>query len=668
MDPGKVPENLDLENGNLAHNWESWKTAFDWYLKGQGKFDASDTVKIGQFMNTAGPVAQETFKTFELTETQKEKYDDVVEAFKKYCNPRKRIMFERHIFTNSKQEGDEERGETIDQYLTGTKLLRRVKSCEYTNPDEMVRDQFVFGLRDSGPGGIMKRLFREENVTLQKAVDFARASEASKQQMKALRDREKKSQSSEVNAVKKKSSSYKKGYHRRSHGASESEKPYMCKKCATTHLPRSCPAYGQKCRSCGEMNHYEKCCRKKPSKKHGKKHRKVHEVEEESYSSSEESDCFYIGVLSLETGDGDWSETLSTKKGNFAVKLDTGAQCNVVSEKIYRKVCGEPLDQSHTKLITFSKDRIKPLGQKTMHVKCKGKKYEVLFQVVQGNLPPILGRKDCARMELISRIDEVSTDVMEEYPDVFEGLGKIPGKYHITVDESVAPVVHAPRRVPHALKEKLKRELKSMEKKGIIRKVRDNEPTDWVNSLVVVPKPAEDQVRVCIDPKDLNRAIKREHYPMISHEEISAKLAGATHLTVLDAEKAFYQVDLDEASQKLLTFNTPFGRYCYLRMPMGITSASEVYQRRMNECLEDIDGVEVMMDDILVWGKSEREHDEHLRAALDRIRKNNIKLNKKKSQVKKQKVKFLGHEYSSEGVKIDVAKVEAVKKMPSPVD
>ena len=92
-------------------------------------------------MTIAGPVAQKTLKTFELAPGKKDKYDEVVAAFKKHCNIGKRILFERHILTNSKQEGSEEEGETIDQYLT--KLKRRVKSCEYSNPEEMVREGSV---------------------------------------------------------------------------------------------------------------------------------------------------------------------------------------------------------------------------------------------------------------------------------------------------------------------------------------------------------------------------------------------------------------------------------------------------------------------------------------------------------------------------------------------
>ncbi len=669
MDTGRIPAKLELNKGNLAENWRVFKQDVDWYIDSQGKSDATHKVRIGLFMNIAGKEAQDIFHTLGLSDEDKKKYDKVTDAYKNYCNPRKRVLFERHIFTRSKQEGNDESGETVDQYLTRLKTL--VKNCEYADSDEMVRDQFVFGLRDNGPGGIMERIFREENIDLTKAVDMARASEASKSQMKLLRERENKFKSVEaVSTAKKK------------------EKVYSCKKCGYKHAAMKCPAHGKTCGNCGEMNHFSKCCTERPQGEHSRKdkyegqksgqkkkyhhakknQRKVHEMQEDS--SESESDDHFIGVLSVGKGEKDWTEHLMVNENKFKVKLDTGAQCSVMSERIYEKLTNEPLKPTTTRLVTFSKDIIKPIGK--ISLACKlvngSEIHKIQFEVVKEELSAILGKDDCVKLGVIKRhIHKIgqTNSILDEYPDVFEGVGLMPGKYSIVVDPDVKPVVHAPRRVPYALKDELKVELESMEKKGIIRKVHNNEPTDWVNSMVVVRKPAGG-VRVCLDPKDLNKAIKREFYPMPTHEQITAKLAGAKYFTVLDAEKAFFQIDLDGKSQKLLTFNSPFGRYQYCRMPMGISSASEVFQKRMHECLEGLENVEPVNDDILVWGRTQEEHDKSLKSALDRLRENNVKLNKAKSQICQPTVRFHGHKYSQNGVEIDQVKVEAIMKMPTP--
>ena len=158
-------------------------------------------------------------------------------------------------------------------------------------------------------------------------------------------------------------------------------------------------------------------------------------------------------------------------------------------------------------------------------------------------------------------------DILADFQDVFQGLGCLEGEYHIVIDDSITPVQHAPRRVPIPLKQKLREKLDKMEQDDIIAKV--SEPTEWISSLVAVQKPGK--LRICIDPRDLNKAIQRPKYPMPSVDEVLPKLAKARLFSVLDAKDGFHQVKLDESSSFLTTFWTPFGRYRYLRLPQGAT-------------------------------------------------------------------------------------------------
>ena len=136
----------------------------------------------------------------------------------------------------------------------------------------------------------------------------------------------------------------------------------------------------------------------------------------------------------------------------------------------------------------------------------------------------------------------------------------------------------------------------------MIAKVK--EPTDWVSSIVVVEK-KNGKLRICIDPKDLNENLKRAHYPLPTFEEILPELGGARVFSTFDARNGYWQIKLTDDSSYLTTFNSPFGRYRWLRMPFGLTCASEEYQRRMHEALDDLDGVHVYVDDILVCGKGD---------------------------------------------------------------
>ena len=130
--------------------------------------------------------------------------------------------------------------------------------------------------------------------------------------------------------------------------------------------------------------------------------------------------------------------------------------------------------------------------------------------------------------------------------------------------------MHPARRVPFALKQKLKAELNRMVSLGVIEKV--DKPTDWVNSIVIVEKSNGD-IRLCLDPKDLNRAVKREFSQMPTAEEIMSRMSGATVFSKLDASAGYWQVKVDDASSDLLAFNTPFGRFKFKRLPFGVHCA-----------------------------------------------------------------------------------------------
>ena len=132
-------------------------------------------------------------------------------------------------------------------------------------------------------------------------------------------------------------------------------------------------------------------------------------------------------------------------------------------------------------------------------------------------------------------------DLAKSYPDCFDGVRKFQGQYHITVDSSVFPVVHAQRRMPLSLRDDIKDELDDMVSRGIITKLKEGEPTAWVNSLVYRRKP-NGKLRICLDPKDPNKAISREHHVIPTLEEILPKLSGAKYFSIVDAKFGYWNV------------------------------------------------------------------------------------------------------------------------------
>ncbi|XP_046841856.1 uncharacterized protein LOC124435969 [Xenia sp. Carnegie-2017] len=159
--------------------------------------------------------------------------------------------------------------------------------------------------------------------------------------------------------------------------------------------------------------------------------------------------------------------------------------------------------------MSYSGDSVQTLGQAVMTCSYKDKRYNLVFYIATHDVKPILGLPDCERLGMVKRIPDVksiftSDDILNEYADLFDGkLGCLPIKHHISVNPNVKPTIHPSRRVPVAMRTKIKEELERMQQMGVIDPVE--KPTVWVSSMVIVEKP--NKLGICIDPRHLNQAI-----------------------------------------------------------------------------------------------------------------------------------------------------------------
>ena len=176
------------------------------------------------------------------------------------------------------------------------------------------------------------------------------------------------------------------------------------------------------------------------------------------------------------------------------------------------------------------------------------------------------------------------------------------------------------------------------------------------------------KLRICLDPRDLNRAIQREHYPLPTIEDIATRLHGAKVFTKLDVRNGFWHVALDESSSYLTTFNTPFGRYRWRRLPFGVSSAAEVFQRKMHELVEGMTGIEVIVGCGTTIQEATADHDKVLVKFLERCKEQGVKLNTDKLNLRPKEVPFIGHVATDQGLRVDPAKVRAIIEMPAPTD
>ena len=195
-------------------------------------------------------------------------------------------------------------------------------------------------------------------------------------------------------------------------------------------------------------------------------------------------------------------------------------------------------------------------------------------------------------------------DLKKLYPNSFDRLGSLKEEYNIRIDPTVKPAMHARRKLPTESKEAIDRELDYLIEEEII--TEQVEPTPWVSSVTFPMKP-NGEVRVCLDPSNLNKAIIREHHKLMTVEEIAHELAGATVYTKADALKAFLQIHLTHEASLLTTFNSHRGYLCFLRMPFGAKMSQDMFQLRMYAILEQCPGVIGIHDDMVIfWGGPRR--------------------------------------------------------------
>ena len=200
-------------------------------------------------------------------------------------------------------------------------------------------------------------------------------------------------------------------------------------------------------------------------------------------------------------------------------------------------------------------------------------------------------------------------DLQALYPNSFDRIGDMLGEYDIKIDPTVLPVQNGRCKVPIEYNAEIEKELGEMVSQGII--VKQTEPTPWVSSLTY-PKKPNGKLRICLDPKDLNKAIIRENHKARTLEEIAHILTGATKFSKVDGNKAFFGMHLTKEASLLMTFNTHLDRYWFLRVPFRLKMSQDIFQMRMDDIVTQCPGVFTIHDDICIYGKDGKEHDANL--------------------------------------------------------
>lgn len=693
MPIGKIGE-FDIKNGA----WSSYADRLESYFKVNG---VDDALKLPTLISLMGDEAYELLvnlaspkKPSELT------YSEATDVLCRHLQPAPSVLAERYRFRQRRQRAEEK----VSEYVAELKKLAR--HCKFGEVlSENLRDQFVCGI---GSDVIRQRLFAEaDTLAFSEAVRMASSLEAAERDAAAVEARPAPEAASAVHLLRA-SGRGRGGRARRARGSGG--RPYEpaeapetgharsalsnCRGCgATSHGYGDCRFRDYVCSLCKRTGHLRRVCTAGAagtatgSKPTGGTHRSagVHfgnaDSEEPADQDKYWEDCVDLYQLNL----GDYkpvSLPICINDREIIMEIDTGTAISCISEATYLKHFTENQIIPNDLCIKFyDGSKIRPLGIIKPMVKYRDIVKELELFVIKGGTTSLLGRQWLGELGIqvpilncnnIVRLDndkcgELSNEInilLRRYKQLFDGsLGRFTGgRATLRVREGAVPVYHRARPMAFATRERVDAELDAMLAAGVIEPV---DSSDWASPLVPVNKP-DGALRVCVDYKaTLNPVLLVDRYPLPKIEEVLFALTGSQYYSKIDLSQSYNQIELDE-SKKYTVINTHRGLFCYNRLVFGLSSSPGIFQRIMTNLLKGIPNIGIFIDDVIIGGKTRREHIEALEAVFERLQSGGLRLKENKCVFLAREVTYLGYVLSKDGIKVDPAKVEAIEKIPRP--
>ena len=679
---GDLPK-LDLQV-DRGSDFTAWQMQWESYrsLSGLDKESAAKQIQALTLCFSRDTLS--IVQNLGLTEEQKGSVDETIHAIKRYIDGHINETVERRNFRQRYQHP----GEPFDDFLVSLRDL--VKTCNFCSDacvQKSLRDQIIEGLLD---GDTIEALLQEVDLTLERAISKCRAQEAAKRQRANITDH-----SESVAALHEKSRD------KRGNAPLTPASP-QCPGCGAKPHPggrSQCPAYGQSCHNCQKIGHYAKVCRGKFTRRRDPpspptvntlqiKHHTLSNIR--NVASTDPAPLIPINVTSLH--------------GSITIKVlpDSGADISAAGTEILCCLNEHANNLLPSRIIPRAVNGAKmhPLGKLPVKLQLGDKEYCDDFHIYPNIQGALISWKACKQLHIlpecyphpITHLDKLTITTTspeltkvtktltkapllspeyakDQCPTIFDGqIRSMEGeKFHISLTDDAKPFcVNTPRSIPFAYRDKLKAELDLLQSQHIIAPVV--EVTEWCAPIVVTPKKNTDRIRMCVDLSRLNRYVRREWYQSSTPAEAVADIAASSAkvFTVLDAMKGYHQCPLDENSQLLTTFITPYGRFKYLRAPYGISSISEHYDRRMAEAFTGLTGFRRIVDDIVIYDSDPQQHTAHVMQFLQRCADKHIALNFDKCKFCQTEVTFAGFRLSTQGYQVDHSITDAISEFPKP--
>ena len=672
---------LEIQRGS---DLDVWIEAWEGYVFLSGLRDEDEQTKVYALKQCLTDNSRRILTNLGLTADQMSNMSTIIARIKSHAYGQVNETVERHKLRRRTQK----QGETIDDYVV--ELRELVKTCNFCSDkctEKAIRDQLVEGLHD--PDAV-EDLLKIDDFTLTAAVKMAVAVENAKKNLTDI------ARGAEVRAMK---SSYKKN---------KLPQQSMCNNCGfANHKEKSkCPANGQQCRTCGKTTHFSKTCRSADQKQPSEGEKTPHTDNEHETKDRKDGKLGRLLVVNaMKTAAAPTIKVKITHKNKTfpcTVLPDSGADICAAGADFLGKIGMTPgqLNDSQMRPEAVNGQRMKPLGSIDVMIEFMGRHVQETIHIYRAITGALLSWKACQALGIlpdtypmpIGTIKAVTSepkptatprkeaetnkkrscpadDLMNEFKTVFDAnLRTMPGEeFRIRLTDDAEPFsVSSPRTVPYPLMQPLKDEIDLLTDKNIIGPETDT--TDWVSPISIALKKGGKGVRMCGDFTKLNKFVKRERYTISTPEMAVADIAKskAKIFTTFDALKGYHQVPLDEISQKLTTFITPFGRYKFLQAPYGISSISEHYDRRMDSAFEGLTGFRRVVDDIVIFDENEEKHIEHVRQFLRRCEEKGILLNPDKFKFGQPEANFAGFMLTGEGYRVSDDIVDAIQKFPTP--
>ena len=261
--------------------------------------------------------------------------------------------------------------------------------------------------------------------------------------------------------------------------------------------------------------------------------------------------------------------------------------------------------------------------------------------------------------------DQEIQKIIDKYATVFVGEGKLnTQQVGLHINENIKPVVQPQRRIPYHIRNDVSKALQKLVVEDMIEKVCD-QPTPWISPIVCTPK-KDGGTRICVDMRAANQAIKRERHIMPTLSDFRAEMNGSKYFSKIDLKQAYHQLELKEESRYITTFSTHEGLFRYKRLNYGTNSAPELFQNILQQNLSDIRGVKNIADDIIVHGKTRKQHNESLENCLKRLAQLNLKAKPEKCSFLRNEINFYGLIFTANGTRPDPARIDNLVRVSAP--